>query len=1053
LPKDDETRKKDAMVPPDNILSRFTRSIWLTVGVFVVFTIIFIIYVRSEKQIDRVHELRFQSSLLAHELRQSSDDLTRMVRSYVVTGKPLYKQHYQEILDIRDGKKPRPAEYQNVYWDLVRADDRRPRPSSGQAIALLELMRQTGSTEAEFAKLAQAKANSDALTSTEFAAMKLFESTDPVTDANREKAFQMLFDTAYFQAKAGIMLPISEFYRMQNRRTLAAVHAAEATATLMRWVFILFGLLLLFMLWRVYRALHATLGSSVNELHRRIAHLGSGNFSSSIPVPKDMENSVLGWLSATQTKLAHIDAERKDAEARNQRLTQLYAALSHCNQAIVRCSSEAELFPQICRDVVTFGGMKMAWIGLYEQGKQVVRVASYGSGAEYLEGLQISVDDDDPSGRGPTGTAIRKNQPFWCQDYQHDPATTPWHAWGARFGWGGSAALPLHRNGVVVGAFNLYSSEANAFDQAARNLLVEIAMAIDFALNSIEREVQRKQAEDEWRKLSQVVEQSPNAIFITDLDGNIEYANAAFVQNTGYSLAEVIGKKPSLLKSDKTPDDTYREMWAHLTRGESWQGELINKRKDGTECIELVKISPIRQADGRITHYMSIKEDITERKRAEERIQYLANFDALTGLPNRAQLEGHVKYAISLVQRSQGELALMFLDLDNFKDINDTLGHTVGDALLIELAKRLQLVLRDEDTVSRLGGDEFIFLLPVTDATGAAQVAQKLLDIINQPYQVEQYNLNLTASIGIALYPGDGLDLETLSKRADTAMYRVKQEGRHGYRFFTAEMQARTTRNLQLGNELRLALERDQLQVYYQPQLSMQDGRIIGAEALLRWQHPEMGAVSPAEFIPIAEGSRLILPIGEWVLRRAVQQAKIWLETGLTPLVIAVNLSAVQFHHPDLPDLITRILDEVGLPPEYLELELTEGVAMHDPQVAITVMNNLHERGVRMSIDDFGTGYSSLSYLKKFKVYKLKIDQSFVRDISTDAEDKAIVSAVIHMAKSLGLQTIAEGVETEGQLAFLREQGCEEVQGYYYSKPLPVEQFEAFVRARRLLPT
>jgi len=263
-------------------------------------------------------------------------------------------------------------------------------------------------------------------------------------------------------------------------------------------------------------------------------------------------------------------------------------------------------------------------------------------------------------------------------------------------------------------------------------------------------------------------------------------------------------------------------------QGESWQGELINKRKDGTECIELVKISPIRQADGRITHYMSIKEDITERKRAEERIQYLANFDALTGLPNRAQLEGHVKYAISLVQRSQGELALMFLDLDNFKDINDTLGHTVGDALLIELAKRLQLVLRDEDTVSRLGGDEFIFLLPFTDATGAAQVAQKLLDIINQPYQVEQYNLNLTASIGIALYPGDGLDLETLSKRADTAMYRVKQEGRHGYRFFTAEMQARTTRNLQLGNELRLALERDQLQVYYQPQLSMQDGRIIG---------------------------------------------------------------------------------------------------------------------------------------------------------------------------------------------------------------------------------
>jgi EAL domain-containing protein (putative c-di-GMP-specific phosphodiesterase class I) len=279
-------------------------------------------------------------------------------------------------------------------------------------------------------------------------------------------------------------------------------------------------------------------------------------------------------------------------------------------------------------------------------------------------------------------------------------------------------------------------------------------------------------------------------------------------------------------------------------------------------------------------------------------------------------------------------------------------------------------------------------------------------------------------------------------------MYRTKRDGRNNFRFFTAEMQAHSARSLQLENALRRALERDELSLHYQPQISMQGGRIIGAEALLRWQHPELGMVSPAEFIPIAEDSGLILPIGEWVLHTAAQQMKSWMDSGLAPMTIAVNLSAVQFRHPNLPELVTQILDSVKLPPQYLELELTEGVAMHDPLGAIAVMDSLHERGIRMSIDDFGTGYSSLSYLKRFKVYKLKIDQSFVRDITDDPEDKAIVSAIISLAGSLGLQTIAEGVETEGQLAFLREQGCKEVQGYYFSKPLPAEQFEAFVRAK-----
>ncbi len=743
--------------------------------------------------------------------------------------------------------------------------------------------------------------------------------------------------------------------------------------------------------------------------------------------------------------------ERKLAEAQVLRLTQLYAALSQCNQAIVRCACEAELLPQVCRDAVVFGGMKMAWIGMLDEANKLIKpVASFGIGIEFLEGIEVSVDANKASGQGPTGTAMRGNQPYWCQDFYQDPATAAWREGGMKFGWHAMASLPLHRNGIAVGAFILYSDTVDAFDKAAQNLLVEMSMDIGFALDRFNNEAERKREQDQLRKLSQTVEQSPNVILITDLDARIEYVNTAFVKTTGYSLDEVIGKNPRLLKSGKTPRTTYDSMWACLNRGESWQGELFNKRKDGTEYIESVYISPMREDTGQITHYLGIKEDVTERRHAEERIQYLANFDVLTGLPNRIQLAEHLKYALSLAKRSNGYLALMFVDLDRFKDINDTLGHSVGDTFLVEVAKRLQSVLREEDTASRLGGDEFILMLPGCDAGGAAQVAQKLLHVISEPYQIDLYDLVVTASVGIALYPYDGVDLETLSRSADTAMYRAKQDGRDGYRFFTAEMQERAARNLQLVNALRHALERDQLQVYYQPQVSIRDGRIIGAEALLRWQHPELGTVSPAEFIPVAEDSGLILPIGEWVLRTAVQQMKRWIDNGHSPMIISVNLSAVQFRHPSLPDLVTSILNEARLPPEYLELELTEGTAMLDPVGAIAMMNNLHQRGIRMSIDDFGMGYSSLSYLKKFKVYKLKIDQSFVRDISTDLEDKAIVAAIISMAKSLGLQTIAEGVETAEQLEFLSAQGCDEVQGYFYSKPLPAAQFEVFAENANL---
>ncbi|MFY9261359.1 MAG: EAL domain-containing protein [Gallionella sp.] len=545
--------------------------------------------------------------------------------------------------------------------------------------------------------------------------------------------------------------------------------------------------------------------------------------------------------------------------------------------------------------------------------------------------------------------------------------------------------------------------------------------------------------------LSLAVEQSYNSIIITDLAGNVQYANGAFIKSAGYTLEEAVGQNPRLWQSGKTPKTTYQDMWAHLMEGKSWKGELINRRKDGSEYYESMMVSPVRQADGRVSNYLAIKEDITKLKNAEENIQQLANFDVLTGLPNRSLLNEQVGQAISLAKRTHTEFALLFLDVDHFKNINDTLGYHIGDALLMELSTRLRALLRKEDILSRLSSDEFILVLHNTDENGTAHIADKLLELVAQPCHIETHDLMITASIGIAMYPDDGISSEQLTQCANIAMYRAKQNGRNNFRFFTLEMQAHSARRLQLENALRYAVKRDGLHLNYQPQIDLKTGRVIGTEALLRWQHPELGMISPAEFIPIAEDSGQILLIGEWVLRTAVKQMKQWLDEGIPPMTMAVNLSAMQFHSPNFPDFVSHTLNEVGLAPQYLELELTESVAMNNPASAIAVMNQLNQRGIRMSIDDFGTGYSSLSYLKRFKVYKLKIDQSFVRHIHEDADDKAIVIAIINMAKSLGFQTIAEGVETADQLAFLREQGCDEVQGYYFSKPLSTQELAQFV--------
>jgi hypothetical protein len=473
-------------------MSPFSRSLRLAVALACALIAVFSVYVVAEKRLDQATERRYRSLLLAHELRQSSDDLTRMVRTYVLTGDPVYKQHYLDILDIRNGSKPRLTNYDGIYWDLATPDGKPPQPDSGTKVALLEVMQQAGFADDEFRRLAHAKADSDTLTAIEFAAMALLESAGPNLEARRMRAIQMLHDDFYHQFKADIMRPIKEFLELVDRRTLLTVQEAARNSNRLRLLFVLLGLGLLLSLWHTFKALRATLGGSVDEVHRQIARIGQGNFTEAIAVAPGMMNSVLAWLAQTQRQLNDIAHARQESDVKLRRLTQLYAALSNCNQAIVRCVSERELFEQICRTAVEHGGMKLAWIGLVDPPRlRVIPSVSHGAGAECLKDLRITLAADDPAGRGPVGMAVRNDQPFWCQDYQGDAATAPWHALAARFGWASLATLPVHRNGVVIGAFSVYAGEVNAFDEPVQHLLIEMASDIDFALKNFDREAAR----------------------------------------------------------------------------------------------------------------------------------------------------------------------------------------------------------------------------------------------------------------------------------------------------------------------------------------------------------------------------------------------------------------------------------------------------------------------------------------------------------------------------------------------------------------------------------
>ncbi len=554
---------------------------------------------------------------------------------------------------------------------------------------------------------------------------------------------------------------------------------------------------------------------------------------------------------------------------------------------------------------------------------------------------------------------------------------------------------------------------------------------------------ERMQRDLELKMAAKVIENTLEGVLVADTDGTILSVNPAFTRITGYTEEEAIGKTPRILRSNHHDVRFYQQLWASLLGTGQWQGEIWNRRKSGEAYPEWLTISAIRDKNGVVQQYVSVFNDITKYKQQEAHIHHQAYYDALTDLPNRLLFADRLKQAVAHAYRQRQQLAVMFLDLDRFKQVNDSFGHHVGDQLLQEVAKRLQALVRADDTVARLGGDEFTLLLQnVSHADDAIRIADQVIKAFDSPIVIEKHELFTSTSIGIAIYPYDGTDAETLMKNADSAMYLAKRNGRNSYQLYTPDMNESAAEQLMLENQLRRAIERDELVLHYQPQVNADTGEIVGIEALLRWQHPEKGLLYPLGFITLAEESGLIVSIGEWVLRTACVQNKRWQATACKAVKMAVNVSARQFSHPHFVRMVGQVLEETGMEPCWLELEVTENILLRDTEQAIDKLQHLKALGITLSIDDFGTGYSSMAYLKNFPFDTVKIDRSFICDVVVNTNDAEIAKAIIAMAHSMNMKVIAEGVETAGQLEFMHTHQCDDMQGYYISYPLEAEEME-----------
>ncbi|MBF0448949.1 MAG: EAL domain-containing protein [Magnetococcales bacterium] len=584
------------------------------------------------------------------------------------------------------------------------------------------------------------------------------------------------------------------------------------------------------------------------------------------------------------------------------------------------------------------------------------------------------------------------------------------------------------------------------------------AGAVDFITKPIHWAILRNRVRyllkdiDAERRLylaSTVYENTSEGIVVTDSQGIIQSVNPAFSTITGYAPEEVIGSNMNRISSGRHSKSFYKKFWESLLVRGRWQGEFWNRRKDGSVFPQWVTISGVRGSDNRYVSFVGVFSDLSALKESEANLLYLSGHDTLTDLPNRHLFQERLALALTESKERDGRVGVMLLDLDRFKVVNETLGHDKGDQLLVRVGRRLANCLTQPATLGRMGGDEFGVILPrLSHSQEAAQIANSMLEALKKPFQVdgEDVEFFVGASIGIGLAPLDGEDVKTVLKSADAAMYHAKEQGRNNFQFYRDDLNTASMARMLMESSLRSALDKEEFLLYYQPQMDVKTGNLIGAEALIRWQHPLQGMISPGEFIPLAEETGLIVPMGEWALRTACKQMRKWRKLGLPSVRVAVNLSGIQFKQPDFTDLVLKVLQDSGVENRWLELELTESIAMGDVEETFAKLNTLAKANVPLAIDDFGTGFSSLSYLKRFPIGTLKIDQSFVRGCTKDLEDAALVKTIIGLAHSLGLTVIAEGVEEKEQLDFLRGHQCNEIQGYYYSRPLSARDFAQFIK-------
>jgi diguanylate cyclase (GGDEF)-like protein len=802
------------------------------------------------------------------------------------------------------------------------------------------------------------------------------------------------------------------------------------------------------------------------------------------------------------------EAQRRDTERAMQRMSQMFAALSATNEAIMRAKSRPQLFEMVCEAAAQGAKFSSTTIALAEPGSNLLRVvACKGPGADEMQASMIGAAESLAEQRGLTGSAFHTGQPCVSNDFLADERTRPWHGHARRSGVRSAAALALLDGDRTAGVIVFSSPETGTFTPELVELLQRLAENVSFALDNFARADDKARDDDRKERLARMFAalSSTNEAIMraksrTELfelvcaaaaDGAKFASTVIAMAREDSDLLDIVAAAGPTAAAARTARFSIREAdpeprglcaTAFLSGRPCISNDYLADprgaafhaiaRRDGTRSAAVFPLFSRGEAVG-VIDFISVELDAftpeftallqrladnisfaldnfdlaDEKTRADERIEYLASHDGLTDLPNREMFNQLLHFTIEASRRYDRRFSVMFIDLDRFKVINDSLGHEAGDLLLIETASRLRQTLRSSDVVARLGGDEFVVILENTaDSQDIEVIAQMLLSALSQPLQLSGHECHTTASIGIAMFPDDGTDVQTLTKNADMAMYLAKADGKNGFRFFTKDVKIQSIEQLMLETSLRRALEREEFSLHYQPKVDLASGQITGVEALLRWTHPELGTLSPVEFIPLAEETGLIVPIGRWVLKQACAQNMAWLQLGLPPVSMAVNLSPRQFSDEGLLHDIDDALTSCGMSPTLLQLEVTESMVMQNVSRAVKLLDAIQSRGIRLAIDDFGTGYSSMSLMKQFPIDTIKIDRSFVRNLADDCEDQAIAQAIIRMGKALGMTIVAEGVETAEQENFLRDHACDEIQGFLFSRPVVPEQLADLLR-------